>query len=320
MTGEYKNRKAGLMLFGILQIILGAFCALFVPLMALAAFAGNMTGQSETNAAAMLPSIIIYVLAAVWFISMGVGSIKGRRWARAIILISASIWLVCGVLTMVFMLFIASDMFSQVGGQGELPAEMVRIVQVIMFVFMGVVYVALPGGLVLFYKSPHVKATCDHLNPAPCWTDRCPLPVLGLSYMAVMWLFCAPMMAAYNFAVPLCGSIVSGWVGAAVMIAAILLLAYIAWGSYQLSVKAWWCALVLTLLWVASTAFTFTRITLIDYYEAMNFPEEQLEMMKQYSFMQPPVMIIMVACWGIVFIAYLLYIKKFFAPSKSEEL
>ncbi len=43
--------------------------------------------------------------------------------------------------------------------------------------------VILPLLFVLFYRSRHVKATCESYHPAPDWSEACPLPLLALSLM-----------------------------------------------------------------------------------------------------------------------------------------
>ena len=37
-----------------------------------------------------------------------------------------------------------------------------------------VIYIVIPGVAVLFYRSPHVKHTCEVRDPVERWTDRCP--------------------------------------------------------------------------------------------------------------------------------------------------
>jgi hypothetical protein len=44
--------------------------------------------------------------------------------------------------------------------------------------------VLLPGAFVLFYRSPHVKATCERRDPSVPWTDRCPAPVLAAALLS----------------------------------------------------------------------------------------------------------------------------------------
>jgi flagellar biosynthesis protein FlhB len=93
-----------------------------------------------------------------------------------------------------------------------------------------------------------------------------------------------------------------------------LLFGYVAWGLYKLSIKAWWCAVLLTILWALSTGITFSRVNMLDFYQKMNFPQQQLEIMKQcmpQAFTST--MALFFSLWFVGFLVYLLYTKKYFA-------
>ena len=83
--GAYRDRKVGLIVFGVLQICLGALCALAVPVVIFGVlvqtFAGRGAG-AQVHLASTISGVLLYVAAAVWFLWMGIGSIMCRRWAR----------------------------------------------------------------------------------------------------------------------------------------------------------------------------------------------------------------------------------------------
>jgi hypothetical protein len=127
-------------------------------------------------------------------------------------------------------------------------------------------------------------------------------------------LFCG----SYGWTVPFFGFIATGITGAAIALVGTLLFGYIAWGLYKLSIKAWWCAVLLTILWALSTGITFSRVSLLDFYEKMNFPQQQLEIMKQYMPQAfTSTMALLFSLWSVGFLVYLLYTKKYFAPSSK---
>ena len=112
---DFKDRTTGLIVFGILEIIFGAFCALMVPLMIFGMFvsAGLHKGSTPpVGASMMIPGILFYVLIAVWSIWMGIGSIKARRWARALLLVTSWLWLISGMVGLVFMLVLLPNMYD----------------------------------------------------------------------------------------------------------------------------------------------------------------------------------------------------------------
>jgi hypothetical protein len=100
----YKNRSGGLIVFGVLTILLGALSGLMVPLMLLGqAINARNPNSPPTSLAMLLPVLLMYGGLAVALIWLGIGSIKARRWARALLLIFAWSWLVMGVITVAVM-------------------------------------------------------------------------------------------------------------------------------------------------------------------------------------------------------------------------
>ncbi len=91
-----------------------------------------------------------------------------------------------------------------------------------------VIYVIIPGALVLFYGSKHAKETCERRDPKVRWTDKCPLPVLAVSLMAGCWSACMPLTGFYGWSIPFFGLILSGMPGAGVMLVSVLLFGYVA--------------------------------------------------------------------------------------------
>jgi len=115
-SSSFKDMKTGLIVFGILQIIFGGFCALMIPFavigMIASAFLDSGTA-APVRPTMMIPAILLYVVLAAWFIWMGIGSIKARRWARALVLVTSWIWLVGGIGGLVFLMLFMPDMFDK---------------------------------------------------------------------------------------------------------------------------------------------------------------------------------------------------------------
>ena len=84
MAHAHKNRRAGLVAFGVVQILLGCG-ALVLLFRVVAAQAHAATG------------LLLYSIGIVYFFATGVGSIRGRRWARALIAAVSGAWAACGV-------------------------------------------------------------------------------------------------------------------------------------------------------------------------------------------------------------------------------
>jgi len=312
---DFKDRKTGLVVFGILQIIFGGFCALDVPLMILGMVASNVLGKSSAapiSLRMMIPGILFYVLLAVWFIWMGIGSIKARRWARAILLVSSWLWLICGVGGLIFVLLFMSGMYDQMARNKQMPQEMVLVMKFVMIGFMTVFYLIIPAAFVLFYGSKNVKATCEFRDSQVRWTDKCPLPVLAVAFIFAFWAVSMLLTGLCGWLIPFFGSILSGLTGALVSLVAALLYLYVAWGTYKLRISAWWCSLLLTIVWTLSVVITFSRVSLLDFYEKMKLPEQQLEMMRNYVIPQSPIMPLFFGISFLGLLGYLLYTKRYF--------
>lgn len=316
----FKDRKAGLVLFGVFQIGLGGLCALMIPLMVIGLLAAKTLPQ---NAAApadtrmMVPGLLFYALTATWFIWMGVGSILARRWARALLAVSSWIWLVGGVGGLVTLWLILPDMYAQMAATGQMPRAIVQIVMWVTLGFMLVFYVLVPGALALFYSSRNVRATCEARNPAPCWTDACPPPVLALCLLFGFWACSVLFMGFYNWVTPFFGFLVSGVFGAAIALVTAALLAYGAWGCFRLDLRAWSCSAGLVIAWSLSAAITFSRVSLMDFYAKMNIPPQQLALMKPVCETQAPLLACFFALWIAALLGYLLYLRRFF-PKGGE--
>jgi hypothetical protein len=318
----FKDRKAGLVLFGVLQIGLGSLCALMIPLMLF----GLMVSKTVPNNAAppmdtrmIIPGLLFYALLAVWFIWLGIGSILARRWARALLTVASWTWLICGVSGLIMVWLILPDMYAQMGANDQMPQAVIRLVMWVTMGFMAVFYVLLPGAQALFYSSRHVKATCEFRNPDPCWTDSCPLPVLALSLLFGIWSCSMLFMGFYGWVLPFFGFFLSGVAGAAVALATAALLAYIAWGTYKLEVRAWSCSVGLVIVWALSAALTFSRFSLMDFYAKMNFPAQQLELMKPICNQQGPMFALFFAFWFVGLLGYLLYTRRFYPSAGSAD-
>jgi hypothetical protein len=310
----YKDRRSWLVTFGVLEILLGVLCALLVPLMVLGQAMAARTTGGEVQVRVLLPGFLMYGVLAAVFVVLGIGSIRARRWARALSLIVAWSWLVTGVAGMGIYATFLPKLMATPESQGQSVPESVRFaIMLFVMVILGVIFVVVPGALVLFYQSKHVKATCESRDPVVRWTDRCPLPALALS----LWLLFGGvsmllMPAAYHGVMPLFGILISGVPGLLVCLALAALWFYLAWGIYRLNAASWWITLAAMAFFGASSIITFQRLDWFEMFRAMGYPEAQIEQMQRYPFLQSSGM-----AWGMgiglaAVFAYLIYVKRFF--------
>ena len=320
---EFKDRKTGLVVFGILGIIAGALCVLTALGMVLGIVGGahaatQPAADPDMTAKTMISAVVVYAAMAVWFIWMGIGSIQARRWARALIVITSWLGLSSGLIGFTYILLLRPNPFGPMVEAGKMPPAAAMMATAFLLGAMFVLYIIVPGILVLFYGSKHVKATCERRDPHVRWTDKCPLPVLALCLACGLGACCMPLMGFYGWAMPFFGTIIAGAAGAVVMLILMALNAYIAWGSYHLEVRAWWAALLLVIFWAVSYGVTFSHFSMADLYAKMGYPPQTVEMMKSAM---PSQSGLLASCgvWLVVVLAYLMYTRRFFAKPAAAE-
>lgn len=314
----FKDRTVGLIVFGCVEVLMGGLCALMVPLM-LVGMMFQPPGGPSMDLRMMLPGMIFYCMVAVFFIWVGIGSILTRRWARAVMLVCSWLWLICGVLGMAVTIWMLPNMFDQMPPGQQMPQEMVLVMQIMTGGFAGCFYVILPLAFVLFYRSEDVWATCQAADPRVRWTDRCPLPVLALVIMFAFGVFSLVWMPTYNFAVPWFGDFLDGAAGAAVVLGVAAVEVYLVWGLYHRRVAAWWTAVLFVVVASVSGSLTVAQTDLMELYERMGLPPEQLDIIKQMGMIEQ-----MNSAWwlgipaAVAFLGYLVYAKRYFGDSEEE--
>ncbi len=315
----YKDRRMALKVFGIAEILLGALVGLMVPFMILGMALAARTEPEAVNVRIIAPSVALYAGAAVALIWLGIGSIKARRWARAITLVVGWFWLVVGVtsliVTAVVMPQVLQDSANGAPGVGR-EAQVVAMVVSFGILFVG--FVLIPGILVAFYQSPHVKATCEVLNPRPCWTDACPLPVLGLSL--VLWAGASMMLLmplTGMCVLPVFGGFVGGWPAGAAFLLLGMVWAVAGWAVYRMRVAGWWVGVACVVVFGVSAAVTFARVDLLEMYRLMGYTETQLDMIRRSAFLRGTTMVFMSLAGAVPWLLYLLWVRRYFRPSET---
>ena len=313
-VADFKDRRGGLIGFGILVIIIGCICALFVPFMLFGLTMSARTTGSTPDFRTIIPGLVIYGALAVAFVWLGIGSIMTRRWARALLLILAWIWLLTGVFMIVGMAIILPMAFARMPNGGQSLPEGARVVAMIVALgFMTVAFVILPGLLVLFYRSRHVKATCEARDPVVRWTDACPLPVLALSLLLGFGaLSMLPMLLVYHGVMPFFGRLVSGVPGTTLVLVMLALWCYCAWATYKLKLAGWWIILISFGVFMVSALVTYARVDLMEMYRLMGYPEKQIEQIQKFNFLKGNNLAWLMAVNMVSLFGYLLYVKRYF--------
>ena len=223
-----------------------------------------------------------------------------------------------GVVAFVFFLFFAAPMMrGLMAQQANMPREAIMAMLIIGGVVTACIYILLPGVFLVLCNQESVRATCQRRDPKTRWTDRCPMPVLAMSMILAFGVVSMPTAVAYGSVFPLFGVFISGAAGSVVILLIALVLAYLAGGTYRLQMAAWWGTLVLGIAGTLNMVITFSRTDLMEMYEKMGLPADQLEMIRKTGIVES------MSHWapgmglvgGAVWLGYLLYVRRYFVRS-----
>jgi hypothetical protein len=316
----YQDRSIGLVVMGILEICLALLCLLFLSFMVIAtlSLAASPAGRNAgLNTRSMLGGGLVYVIAGIYFAALGIGTLRGRRWARTIGLVTSWIWLIFGIFCCVGMIFVLPRMstgFSAAAGSSASPgigAFMTGCVGFLLFL----IYLVLPGILLLFYRGSNVKATFEAKDSSIPWTDRVPAPVLALTLMLV--LAGAGTLLALSYGIfPLFGTLLTGVPAVLAILASAALAGVLAWGIYHRRPAYWWAAVVLFVLSCVNGSLLLLQGSagIRRIYEAAMSPAQlqQIDRMGIAEIYSSPGMLAVVAVGWLSAFAYLIWTRRFF--------
>ena len=305
-VGPYRDRRTALLIAGVLEILLGVGA---LPIVGLMIFAASMvTAQGAGSKGSMIPGIAVYGIAGLVFVTLGVGSIRVRRWARALWLVVSSFWLIGGVLAAA----VVALLMASVAG-----VESILLIAILSF--FAVFMIGLPASLLAFYRSPHVKATCEAAAPEPCWTDGCPLPVLGAALWFASMTLTLPWMGwLYGGLYPFFGHFVQGAAGHGLWMVSGLLSGIATYGIYRRIHTLWLLGLVLVLGQGISATVTYAVVDPKELFAAMGIEGAALEQIERMGMIRPSYMIGSVAAAILPMVGLLLWARACF-PKRSTE-
>lgn len=304
MQEEYRNKKSSLVVFGIVEILGGLCCALLTAI----ALIPLIVSPNDSSIPQIVPGLLVYIFLSIWLIWMAIGTIRARRWARTLMLAGSWLMLAYGILAMGVIFFILPKCYASL----EIPNEMTSALLIGTYVFMAVIYLLFPTIGILFYGNRNVRATIEHSDPGPSWTDCYPLPVLVLVMMLAMAAASMLMMSFMNFTMPFFGILVTGWQGAIVLFCCFSICVALAFGAHRLRSVAWWGVLGVLSLGLVSQLITFSRIDLMDFYEVMGYSDQMMQQMRDMNWMDAPMFVAMSLTYAVPTLIYLLLIKRYF--------
>lgn len=300
-----KDRRGGLMVYGIISLLAGGAMGLWVALMGLGLMMTFMVGGgagARTDLVAFAAVVGVYGGLATLFVWNGIDSIRRKRWVRPAVVAVGWPVILCGV----------AGIVAWVMGAVELADPPDRVeAAAIGGTVIGVFYVLAPGAYVWFYSTRHVRRTLEVYDPGPSWTERCPLPVfvlaanlvlLGVSVLPVALVRAVPFFGTYLRGIP--AAAVVTWTGLLLILAGVL--------AYLGLRAGWWLALVTLAGGFTSAVVTFCMTGMLEFYRHGGLGEYELRQVARSEVLGGVTPIgFVVAALGVC-VGYLLWVHRYF--------
>jgi hypothetical protein len=323
----YPDRRTGLIIFGVFQVILGLLAALMIPMMALGAFMSRMAPGGTMRPGQLLSGIATYVFIAGTMLTLGIGSMQTKRWAHAITLVTSWYWLIMGVLltillTAVLPVGLKGALAKVPQGGADAPSAAVStgvmaVIITIVIIFAAFFLVIVPIAFVVFYGRKDVEDTCRHRDPVERWTDRSPLPVLGASIVLFTGALYTLLVGVTTPLFPFFGRYLTGIPAVVCFLVLAALDAYLAIALFRLQSSGWWITVVALPIRLLSMALTYAKADLMQAYSKVGFSDAQLQMLNSNPMLRSHVFL----WWGLIslllFFGYLLWLKRYFKTMES---
>jgi hypothetical protein len=321
-VNDKRDRRGRIKAMGVFQIVLGGITSLILLIgllgMLLSSALAESMGSEQNGIGASLASLGVYALAALFFFTAGIGSLKLRRWSRPLVL--AFMWpsLIFGMLGFVFGVIFLPTVFAAMpipeGPNLALQKEIMSAVSVVVNVILFIVCVAIPAIHLLIYQPASIRETLLRVDTTPRFTDKCPTPVFGivisLISIGLMQLCSIFMGVALFFGVLLTGPAAAALLAAEAAVCLVLA---------RLVFKCRPAGLLGTIAFMvylgARNAIGFLSINFMDFLLASKAANAQSREIIETAFSNMPLGSISAAFWGIAGLSsagYVFYVKKYF--------
>lgn len=315
----YKDRRSWLTAFGIAEILIACLFLLFALMMLLTPFT-----KPPAQAPVVTPQIqvgmkifgfALYAGFAALFLLIGIGSIRRKNWARITMLVVSALWLAVGVIATVVIVLVMPTLMHTAG---RIPSATQRWIIEVTTTMMAILMIVIPAIFLFFYSRKSVRATCQPgiAGQTPGASSGVPVPIIvlaiwqGLGVITLFSYFLLKSMVVF-------GIVLHGAAGFLVALACSAVSLYATWLIYHRKFTGWVIALCYAVFWTAGSIVTFAG-------HDVNTLSRQIGLWGKNApaaiapFPQAQA-IIWLSCllFLVVFVAFLLYTRKFFVRSQD---
>jgi len=321
---EFRDRSTGLVVFGVVQIVLGGLTALMIPLAVLGAFLTRLApGGGGMRPMQVVASVGTYAGLAAVLITLGIGSAQKKRWARALTVVLSWYWLIVGILITILLTAalpvamrtaLAQAQRNTDATANEISTGIMAVMVTVMIVFCAFFLIVAPIGLLVFYSRQDVADTCRYRDPIERWTDRTPLPVLGASVVLFVGAAYLLLVGLTTPVFPFFGQYLTGVAGAVCFLVYGALDLYLSYAIYHRKLSGWWIAVITSPVRLLSMILTYARADLMQAYSRMGWSEAQLRVLNSNPMFRSHVIL----WWSLIsvflFLGYLIWLRRYFKP------
>ena len=236
----FRDRRGWLLFFGVVELLIGGVCLLLVVGSLVVMTAGGSSGTAGTKppALGLWLNVLVYLGAGSFLVTMGIGTIRAKRWARALMLLTS--WPVflaflLGGIAMAMLMPSFLETLPQAAGQPDIRG-VIKVVLSLVFLFLTIV----PLAFIVFYSRPDVRATFEARDPGRSWVDGRPLPVLGVAGAVGLYGLFALIGLVRGPSYGVFGLLLTGPAAVAALLANALLCAWLAREIYRMTRAGWW--------------------------------------------------------------------------------
>lgn len=309
------HERRGLLTFGgVLLLLMAILFLMLVPLMLLGAML--TPPQPETpvlsSNTVTISTALTYAGLDVFFGALGLGSIRGQRWVRPLMLATGWMWLLFGAIGVLVMYLTLPRMMEAIAASADqpLPPEVQGIVVAAALTFFALLGIVLPAFLLLVYSARGVRLALERSQPTPSRLEQVPVSVLTLAVAFAAAAFTGLTTAIWFPAMPLFAWVLTGWPATLLQLATAAASGWIAWQLFQRRMAGWWGTVAITVFFAASLLMT-GRQGLERTYLAMGLSQAEVAELMSFPMLQQPLL-----WYGTLFAllaGYMVYIRRYFA-------